>query len=161
MVWGTKASVLGAARPSLPPARAGQRQPQHLRLGKDSELSLCLNEKGGKEKRGILSKICFPWDKPTDHLARPPGYFSMSLPLAPCSEQLSQRNGKAANSREESQGWGLALASAGLYLQNPPEGAGDHRNLLHGIFPSLTPGPSTRQAQRQCGQHPTAPFAPS
>lgn len=56
----------------------------------------------------ILSKVCFPWDEQIDDLARLPGYFSMSLPLAPCSEQLSQRDGKA-KSGEQSQGWGWHL----------------------------------------------------
>lgn len=53
-----------------------------------------------KLKRGkiILSKVCFPWDEQTDDLARPLGGFSMPLPLAPCLEQLSQRDRKAASS---------------------------------------------------------------
>jgi len=77
-------------------------------------------------------------DEQADDTARPPGYFSMFLPSAPCLEQLSWRDRKTANSGEESQVWGLVLASVGLYLQNPPGRAREHRNLLHGVFPPLT-----------------------
>lgn len=70
--------------------------------------SACVETKKGEKRKGKFLPRSVFLGMSIDDLARLPGCFSMSLPLAPCLEQLSQRDGKA-KSGEQSQGWGWHL----------------------------------------------------
>lgn len=68
----------------------------------------CVEMKKGEKRKGKFLPRSVFLGMSIDDLARLPSCFSMSLPLAPCLEQLSQRDGKA-KSGEQSQGWGWHL----------------------------------------------------